>query len=96
MSGQRSYLICYDIADPKRLHKVERIMSGFGYRLQESVFYCTLGNLLLAKMRSEISNTINREHDQWMLIDLGDNPNALDEFETIGKKLIKIPKITFI
>ncbi len=96
MSGQRAFLVCYDIGNPKRLRKVERIMSGYGYRLQESVFYCTLGKLLQAQMRNDISDIINREYDQWMIIDLGENFEVFDKIETIGKKLIKIPKITFI
>ena len=35
-----SYLVCYDIADDKRLRKVFKLMRGFGDHLQFSVFEC--------------------------------------------------------
>ena len=39
MRGEHSLLVCYDIADKKRLRMVERITEGFGYRIQDSVFF---------------------------------------------------------
>jgi CRISPR-associated protein Cas2 len=36
------YLVCYDVADPKRLRKVYRTMRGFGDPLQYSIFRCEL------------------------------------------------------
>ena len=36
------YLVCYDIANPRRLAQVARVMEGFGERVQESVFECRL------------------------------------------------------
>ncbi|MDR0535374.1 MAG: CRISPR-associated endonuclease Cas2, partial [Puniceicoccales bacterium] len=36
-SPRRRYLVCYDIANPKRLRRVARLLEGFGTRLQYSV-----------------------------------------------------------
>lgn len=96
MSGQRSFLICYDIAHPKRLRTIERIMEGYGYRVQESVFFCRLGALMLSRIQLDVSKVINREKDQWFLVDLGEAPDIMDHFVVLGKKIKKIPKITLI
>lgn len=37
-----TYLICYDIADTKRLRRVARLMETYGTRVQRSVFVCRL------------------------------------------------------
>jgi CRISPR-associated protein Cas2 len=36
------YLVCYDVADDKRLRKTYKTMCGFGDPLQYSVFRCEL------------------------------------------------------
>ena len=36
------YLVCYDIADEKRLTRIYRLMKGRGLHIQYSVFYCVL------------------------------------------------------
>jgi CRISPR-associated protein Cas2 len=36
------WLVCYDIACPKRLRRVERICEDFGFRAQDSVFACAV------------------------------------------------------
>ena len=33
-----SYIVAYDISDPKRLRRVARVCEDFGYRKQLSVF----------------------------------------------------------
>ena len=96
MRGERSFLICYDISDAKRLRKVERITEGYGYRLQESVFFCRLSPLLKAKLMQKTLDVLHSKDDQFIIIDLGSDENILDDAVVLGKKIIKIPKITFI
>ena len=96
MRGERSLLVCYDIADAKRLRKVERITEGYGYRIQESVFFCRSSHLLKAELMQSISAIINVKEDQFVIIDLGADENILDDAVVLGKKIIKFPKITFI
>ncbi|MBT3375845.1 MAG: CRISPR-associated endonuclease Cas2 [Lentisphaerae bacterium] len=38
------YLAVYDIADPKRLRRVAKVMEAYGNRVQKSVFECTLSD----------------------------------------------------
>lgn len=68
---RNSYLICYDIADDKRLRKVFRTMRDFGDHLQFSVFECQLTPIDLARCRATLSDIINHAHDQVLFIDLG-------------------------
>jgi len=66
-----SYLVCYDIADEKRLRKVFKAMRGWGDHLQFSVFECQLTKTDLAKMRAELGAVIHHEEDQILFVELG-------------------------
>ena len=66
-----SYLVCYDIADDKRLRKVYRAMRGWGDHLQFSVFECQLTKTDQVKMRAELSALIHHEQDQILFVELG-------------------------
>ncbi len=39
---QMVYLVAYDIADPKRLHRVAKVCEDYGVRVQYSLFECRL------------------------------------------------------
>lgn len=39
------FLVSYDIADPKRLRRVCRLLEGAGTREQYSVFLCNMGSM---------------------------------------------------
>lgn len=69
--ARRRYLVAYDIADPKRLRQVIRIMEGHGERLQYSVFLCDLTGAERATWESEIRHWINLAEDSVVWIDLG-------------------------
>ena len=45
-----SYLVAYDISDPKRLRKVATVCEDFGYRKQYSVFLCRLSRYRLCTL----------------------------------------------
>jgi CRISPR-associated protein Cas2 len=66
-----SYLICYDIADDKRLRRVFQIMRGFGDHLQYSVFECQLTAMDLARCRGMLAGVIHHEEDQVLFVSLG-------------------------
>ena len=91
------YLVSYDIADPKRLRRVARIMEGYGTRLQFSVFECPLDDLRLAQVRSELDEEINHEEDQVLFVYLG--LSATDEnvvIEAMGLPYISRSRVTII
>jgi CRISPR-associated protein Cas2 len=66
-----SYLVCYDIADEKRLRQVFKTMRGYGDHLQYSVFECQMGPMDLARCRAELSRIINHKEDQVLFVNLG-------------------------
>lgn len=69
--ARRRYLIAYDIANPKRLQRVIKLMEGHGTRLQYSVFLCDLSRAELALWRLQIEELIDLTDDSVIRIDLG-------------------------
>lgn len=68
---RNSYLICYDIANDKRLRRVFKLMRGFGDHLQYSVFECQLTASDLVRLRGELAAIIHRDEDQVLFVNLG-------------------------
>ncbi len=66
-----SYLVCYDIADDKRLKKVFKAMRDFGDHLQYSVFECQLTPSDLVRCRESLRGIINHAEDQVLFVSLG-------------------------
>lgn len=57
-------LVVYDIASPKRLRNVAKIMQGYGVRVQKSVFECDLGEADRARMLRDACKVMVEEEDQ--------------------------------
>lgn len=68
---RKSFLVCYDICDDKRLRKVFQIMRGYGDHLQYSVFECQLTAADLVRLRTELNAIIHHDQDQVLFVDLG-------------------------
>lgn len=68
---RKSFLVCYDISDDKRLRKVFQTMRGYGDHLQYSVFECQLTPTDLVRLRAELSAIIHHDKDQVLFVDLG-------------------------
>lgn len=96
MVAQRSFIVSYDITDLKRLRRVARLLEGYGYRLQESVFFCQLSELIKNRLMTTLDELINHNDDQCLLVDLGPHPEVIQSFETIGKPIVPIPKVIFV
>jgi CRISPR-associated protein Cas2 len=63
-----SYIVAYDICDPKRLRKVATACEDFGARRQYSVFLCRLTTTDLVKLKSRLYDLINLQEDQVLFI----------------------------
>jgi CRISPR-associated protein Cas2 len=63
-----SYIVAYDICDPKRLRKVATACEDFGLRRQYSVFLCRLTATDLVKLKSRLYDLINLQEDQVLFI----------------------------
>jgi CRISPR-associated protein Cas2 len=66
-----SYLVCYDIADDKRLRQVFKTMRGYGDHLQYSVFECQLTPMDLTRCKNDLSRIIHHDEDQVLFVNLG-------------------------
>ena len=78
-----SYLVCYDISNPKRLRKVARTCEDFGYRKQFSVFLVRVSPTDFVRLRSRLYDIINLDEDQVLFIPLTES--ALLRTEAIGR-----------
>lgn len=65
------YLVCYDVADSKRLQRTYRKMLGFGDPVQYSIFHCELSPTEKQLLRQALWDLLNWKEDRVMLIDLG-------------------------
>ncbi|WP_418641485.1 CRISPR-associated endonuclease Cas2 [Vibrio chaetopteri] len=48
------YLICYDISGRSTRYRVDKILKGYGERVQYSVFECRLSDFELIALRAEL------------------------------------------
>lgn len=68
---RQTYVVTYDIADPKRLRRVFRTLRGYGDHLQLSVFRCELNRRELVELRTKLAAAIHAADDQVLLVDIG-------------------------
>ena len=72
-----NYLVCYDIAEPKRLAKVYKFIKGQGIHLQYSVFHCSLTWQQLLQLEEKISWLIDEEEDDVRIYPLPSNAKMI-------------------
>lgn len=58
-----NYLICYDIADDRRLGRTFRFLKQNGIHIQYSVFYCKLTWEELKKVKMVLKGIIDEKFD---------------------------------
>lgn len=82
------YLVCYDIANAKRLRSLFKKMHGFGDPIQYSVFKCDLSAAEHVMMRGAIEELIHVRDDRVMIVCLGPvNARSNNAVEFLGKPL---------
>jgi CRISPR-associated protein Cas2 len=57
------WVVCYNITDIKRLRRVERICSDFGYRAQDSVFACSISAKQLDTLQKRLLRVMSIADD---------------------------------
>lgn len=93
MSGRNSYVVSYDIMDPKRLQKVHRTMKGFGAPIHYSVFKCDLTPKGRAELVVALSELIQHDADRVMIIDLGPvDGKVAERIEFLGVHTKEVPR----
>jgi CRISPR-associated protein Cas2 len=78
-----SWLVSYDISDPKRLRKVAHTCEDFGVRKQFSVFLARISATDFVRLRSRLYDMINLSEDQVLFIPLC--PKCVNAIEAIGR-----------
>lgn len=78
-----SYIVAYDISDPKRLRKVARCCEDFGYRKQLSVFLVRVSATDFVRLRSRLYDIIDLGEDQVLFIPLCGK--CVNQIEAIGR-----------
>jgi len=82
---KQNYLVGYDIADPKRLRRVAKIVEGFGVRVQYSFFHCCISSGQKKRLKALISKVIHEHEDQVMILPITER--QLREIEFLGFKI---------
>ena len=79
--ARRRYLVCYDIADPKRLNRVHRFVARRAAPLQYSVFLVEMTAGALDMFLASVDNLIKRAEDDVRVYSLPDRTS----FTTMGR-----------
>lgn len=95
--SRRRYLVCYDIANAKRLRRTAKVCESYGTRIQYSVFESSLDALMLVQFQAAIDEVINHRDDQVIFVDLGpDNESTPFHIEALGFPYLQRTRITII
>lgn len=82
LSTRTTYLVCYDIANQKRLRNVFKICKNYGNHLQYSVFECDLTSRERLRMETELKDAIKSQEDQVLFVSLGPSEGRGDRVIT--------------
>lgn len=63
-NSAQSFLICYDICDPKRLRRVHKTIRDVGMPIQFSVFLADLKQSELDRLVDKLAHLINVSEDK--------------------------------
>jgi CRISPR-associated protein Cas2 len=92
-----TYLVCYDIANDKRLRKVYKTCCNFGEHLQLSVFECDLNPSEKIEMETALSEIIKYDEDQVIFVGLGPTEGRGDRVITaIGLPYTKMDAPSYV
>jgi CRISPR-associated protein Cas2 len=84
-----TYLVCYDIADDKRLRKVFKTCRNYGDHLQYSIFECDLSESEFVKLERDLGEIINHAKDQVLFV-------ALGAAESRGERVIRAIGVPYV
>ncbi len=66
-----TYLVSYDVSDPKRWRRVHQLLRDNGEALHYSVFRCNLSKVEVVTLTATLSEIINHRQDRVMIVNLG-------------------------
>lgn len=94
---RQTFIVTYDVCDPKRLRKVFKLMKGFGDHLQLSVFRCELDPSEQITLRARLGDAIDHGADQVLLIDVGPaEGRGASSIRALGKAYVPPPGLALV
>ena len=92
MKPERTYIVTYDISDPKRWRKVFKVMNGAGEWIQLSVFQCRMSYRRRTELETKLREVIKSGEDHVLMIDVGPAEKTELVVTSIGKGFSKIER----
>ena len=94
---RHSYIVTYDISDPKRLRKTYKVLLGYGDHIQLSVFRCELNHRELVELRAKLSEVIHSGQDQVLFASLGPVAGrARDAVSALGRPYLDPERLAIV
>lgn len=81
--AMESWLVCYDISNPRRLRKVATACEDYGVRKQLSVFLVRVSAVQFARLRGRLYGLIDHKEDQVLFVPLCGR--CVGKAETMGR-----------
>ena len=92
MSGDRTYIVAYDISNSKRWRRVFKTMNGFGDWVQLSVFQCRLTDKRRVELETKLRELVKAGEDHVLLLDIGPSDKTDISVTSIGKQFSYIQR----
>lgn len=90
------YLVTYDIPDDKRRKKIADILTGYGSRVQYSVFECILNVKQYKEMKTRLNKVFKQEEDNLRFYPISNHTFKQVEIWGQGSQLTNPPTSTII
>lgn len=81
-------VISYDISSDKRRNRIVKILEGYGYRVQYSVFECDLTPKMMGTLRRRLKPYVRAEQNESVRI-YPLHQDSVAQIHVIGKDLRK-------
>ncbi|MCE2455832.1 MAG: CRISPR-associated endonuclease Cas2 [Gemmatimonadetes bacterium] len=85
MAKERLYVVAYDIADQRRWSRIFKLMKGYGYWLQLSIFQCRLTARRRIEMTIRLEECMKPSEDHVLILDMGPADKIAPRVESLGK-----------
>jgi CRISPR-associated protein Cas2 len=96
-SCRTTYVVTYDISDPKRLRRVYQLMLGYGDHIQLSVFRCDLTAREVIELRAKLGAVIDCDADQVLFVDIGPaHARAAGAISSLGRRYVAAERLAVI
>jgi CRISPR-associated protein Cas2 len=80
----RLYLVAYDIANPQRWRRVQKIIKAICRRSQLSVFVCRATPARISRLEKEMRCVLHERDDRLIVIDLGPAHGAAPQVKAMN------------